>query len=482
MTEINQNNTNFVPTAAILTFGCKVNQYDSNAMRSTLIHKGYRIVSETQSADVYIVNTCTVTNVADQKARQIIRRVATKNPQAKVLVTGCYAESDRETLEEIDGVSLVFGNREKANLDQYLEKIQPNQLSSGLLQIEPVQHDAIREHANFSLSVADTGDRTRGIIKVQDGCSAFCTYCIIPYVRGRMTSRPISEIVAEAEVLSSSGAKEIVLTGVHLGSYGIDKQNMGDLTGKSNRETVADILEGVHSVNGIERIRLSSIEPMNFPFELVSRMANLPKCMPHFHLPLQAGSDQTLERMRRRYTTDEFIQLVDHIRSVFPEVGLTTDIMVGFPGETNQDFEESLRFVNKIGFSQLHVFRYSPRNGTPAAEFENQIPSHVSSERSKRMIEIGRKTADNFRKKMIGRNTKILVESVTANYQGSGFTDNYLRTEINGYSGQINQIIPAVLTGIKGDVMQAEIIDVSYKNNNHDASISPRLEFLDSNI
>ncbi|MEE2910248.1 MAG: tRNA (N(6)-L-threonylcarbamoyladenosine(37)-C(2))-methylthiotransferase MtaB [Candidatus Poribacteria bacterium] len=482
MTEINPNSTNVVPTAAILTFGCKVNQYDSNAMRSTLIRKGYRIVSETQSADVYIVNTCTVTNVADQKARQIIRRVAKKNPQAKVLVTGCYAESDRGTLEGIDGVSLVFGNREKADLDQYLEKIQPNQPNSDLLQIEPVQHDAIREHANFSLSVADTGDRTRGIIKVQDGCSAFCTYCIIPYVRGRMTSRPISEIIAEAKMLSLSGAKEIVLTGVHLGSYGIDKQNTGELTDRSRRETVADILEAVHSINGIERIRLSSIEPMNFPFELVARMANLPKCMPHFHLPLQSGSDQTLERMRRRYTADEFMRLVDHIRSVFPEVGLTTDIMVGFPGETNQDFEESLQFVNKIGFSQLHVFRYSPRNGTPAAEFENQIPSHISSERSKRMIEIGRESADNFRQKMIGRATRILVESVTDNCQGSGFTDNYLRTEINGYFRQTNQIIPVVLTGIKGDVMQAEIIDFSYKNNNLDSSISPGLKFLDSSI
>jgi len=444
-----------LPTAVVLTFGCKVNQYDSNAMRSTMVRNGYQIVPETEPADVYLINTCTVTNIADQKARKIIRRVVKRNPEAKVLVTGCYAESDRQQIEQIEGVSLVFGNREKANLDQYLEylSLQTHQPTSGLLQITPVQHDAIREHANFGLSVSDTGDRTRGIIKVQDGCSAFCTYCIIPYVRGRMTSRPISEIVTEVEEIAASGAKEIVITGVHLGSYGIDRQN--EQLPKDGRVSIADILEQIHPVDGIERIRLSSIEPMNFPEDLAPTMAELPKCMPHFHLPLQAGSDRTLKRMRRRYTTDEFSKLTEHLRSVFPDAGLTTDIMVGFPGETDRDFEDSLRFVEQIGFSQLHVFRYSPRRGTPAAEYPDQLAPHISADRSQRMIVSGQRSSQTFRQQMVGKEAKVLIEDLRHGDLLMGSTGNYLRTAIDVPDSQINQVIPVTLTGVENGIMLA---------------------------
>jgi len=444
-----------LPTAVVLTFGCKVNQYDSNAMRSTMVRNGYQIVPETEPADVCLINTCTVTNIADQKARKIIRRVVKRNPEAKVLVTGCYAESDRQQIEQIEGVSLVFGNREKADLDQYLEylSLQTHQPTSGLLQITPVQHDAIREHANFGLSVSDTGDRTRGIIKVQDGCSAFCTYCIIPYVRGRMTSRPISEIVTEVEEIAASGAKEIVITGVHLGSYGIDRQN--EQLPKDGRVSIADILEQIHPVDGIERIRLSSIEPMNFPEDLAPTMAELPKCMPHFHLPLQAGSDRTLKRMRRRYTTDEFSKLTGYLRSVFPNAGLTTDIMVGFPGETDRDFEDSLRFVEQIGFSQLHVFRYSPRRGTPAAEYPDQLAPHISADRSQRMIELGRQSSQTFRQQMVGKEAKVLIEDLRHGDLLMGSTGNYLRTAIDVPDSQINQVIPVTLTGVENGIMLA---------------------------
>ena len=443
------------PTAVVLTFGCKVNQYDSNAMRSTMVRNGYQIVPETEPADVYLINTCTVTNIADQKARKIIRRVVKQNPGAKVLVTGCYAESDRQQIEQIEGVSLVFGNREKADLDQYLEYIslQTHQTTSGLLQITPVQHDAIREHANFSLSVNDTGDRTRGIVKAQDGCSAFCTYCIIPYVRGRMTSRPISEIVTEVEEVAASGAKEIVITGIHLGSYGIDRQN--EQLHKDGRVSIADILERIHPVDGIERIRLSSIEPMNFPEDLVPKMAELPKCMPHFHLPLQAGSDRTLKRMRRRYTTDEFSKLTEHLRSVFPDAGLTTDIMVGFPGETARDFEDSLRFVEQIGFSQLHVFRYSPKRGTPAAEYPDQLAPHISAERSQRMIASGQRSSQTFRQQMVGKEAKVLIEDRRHGDLLTGSTGNYLRTAVDVPDSQINQVIPVTLTGVENGIMLA---------------------------
>ena len=326
-------------TAKLITMGCKANQYDTQAMRETLQRNGYRLVDEEMSAqqtDLYLINTCTVTNVADQKARQAIRRAIRQHPNAKVLVTGCYAESDREAIEKIPGVTFVFGNREKADFQDYLDILNA-EMSSGarletspteethaqnpLLSIEPVQHDAIREHARFSKGVSDAGKRTRALIKVQDGCSAFCTYCIIPYVRGRMTSRPLDVIAQEAHRIADSGIKEVVITGVHLGAYGMD-------TGRDR--DIADILAHIHDIEGIERIRFSSIEPMYFPDTLGERMAALPKCMPHFHLPLQAGSDAVLRHMRRRYTTAQFAHLVENLRRVFgDDVGITTDIMVG---------------------------------------------------------------------------------------------------------------------------------------------------------
>lgn len=271
-------------TAKLITMGCKVNQYDTQSMRETLTRNGYRIVDDKLHADLYLINTCTVTNVADQKARQVIRRAIRHNPNADVLVTGCYAESDRKAIEEIPGVTFVFGNREKADFQSYLDKLD----TETPIQIQPVQHDAIREHARFSSGVSNAGNRTRAFIKVQDGCSAFCTYCIIPYVRGRMTSRSLPEIVAEANRIAESSIKEIVITGVHLGAYGQD-------TGRD--KDIADILENIHEVNGIERIRFSSIEPMYFPDILSERMAALPKCMPHFHIPIQSGSDSVLRRM-----------------------------------------------------------------------------------------------------------------------------------------------------------------------------------------
>ena len=443
-----------MPTAALITFGCKVNQYDTQSMQETVQRNGYTVVDDNESADIYFINTCTVTHIADQKARQAIRRAIRKNPNAKVLVTGCYAESDREAIENIPGVSFVFGNREKANLQEYLDGIhagaKTNQ-NSALLQIKSVQHDPIREHARFShMGVSGLTERTRALIKIQDGCSAFCTYCIIPYVRGRMTSRPLADVVREAEQLAANGYKEVVITGVHMGTYGKDIRR---------KSTLVDILEQVHSIEGIERIRFSSIEPMNFPDDLVDRMAVLRKCMPHFHLPLQSGSDKTLNRMRRQYTTDEYTRLVEKLRLPFPEVAVTTDVMVGFPGETDADFEVSLQFVEKMGFSQLHVFRYSPRQGTAAAEYPNQTPPHVSAERSKTMLELGKGLRDKFRGRMLGKTLDILVEDSREgeSHQLAGFTGNYLRVLLDCPDSAINRILPVKLLGLDGEFIQGEL-------------------------
>ena len=441
-----------MPTAALITLGCKVNQYDTQAMQEVMLRNGYTVVGENDPADVCIINTCTVTNAADQKARQVIRRAIRKNPDTEVLVTGCYAESDRDAIEAIPGVSLVFGNREKADLQKYLDLVHESWREkdrSPLLQIDPVHHDAVREHATFSMSVSEAGKHTRALIKVQDGCSAFCTYCIIPYVRGRMTSRPLPDIVQEAKQIAANGYKEIVITGVHLGAYGLD---IGRQT------SIADILEHIHPIDGIERIRFSSIEAMNFPPDLVDRMAALPKCMPHFHLPLQAGSDKILRQMRRRYTRAEFSRLVEKLRASFPDVGITTDVMVGFPGEADADFEDSLQFVEEIGFNQLHVFRYSPRRGTPAADYSDHVPPHVSAERSKAMIRLGKRLGVDFRERMLGKTMNVLVEESREGADGhlAGFTENYLRVLTDVPDSAVNRILPVKLTALEGEFIRAE--------------------------
>ena len=442
-------------TAKLITMGCKANQYDTQSMRETLQRNGYRLVDAEmsgQQTDLYLINTCTVTNVADQKARQAIRRAIRQHPNAKVLVTGCYAESDREAIEKIPGVTFVFGNREKVDFQDYLDLLNaetPSPTPNPLLAIEPVQHDAIREHARFSKGVSDAGKRTRALIKVQDGCSAFCTYCIIPYVRGRMTSRPLDDIADEAHRIADSGIKEVVITGVHLGAYGMD-------TGRD--KDIAGILEHIHGIEGIERIRFSSIEPMYFPDTLGERMAALPKCMPHFHLPLQAGSDAVLQRMRRRYTTAQFAHLVENLRRVFgDDVGITTDIMVGFPGETDAHFEESCQFVEEIGFSQLHVFRYSPRKGTPAATYPDQVSPHISAARSQAMIALGERLNTAFRQRMLGKQKEVLIEASREgeNNHLAGFTDNYLRVLIDAPESAINQIQRVTLGALEGDCIAA---------------------------
>ena len=459
-------------TVKLITMGCKVNQYDTQSMQETLLHNGYTVVEDTPRADLYLINTCTVTNAADQKARQVIRRALRENPDAKVLVTGCYAESDRGAIEQIPGVTCVFGNREKADFQTYLDALDAEMprlptTPKTLLPLQPVQHDAVREHARFSSGVSSAGKRTRALIKVQDGCSAFCTYCIIPYVRGRMTSRPLADIVEEARRIADNGIKEIVITGVHLGAYGLD-------TGRDRN--IADILERIHGIDGIARIRFSSIEPMYFPDILAERMAALPKCMPHFHLPLQSGSDNILRRMRRRYTTAQFAHLVDKLRTLFTDdVGMTTDIMVGFPGETEADFETSLGFVEQIGFSQLHVFRYSPRKGTPAATYEDAVSPHVSAARSRAMIQLGERLGTAFRRRMLGKHAKLLVEDSRegkTQHHLTGFTDNYLRVLVDTPDSSpktwpktwsktwpeawINHILRVKLTALEGEFLYAQ--------------------------
>ncbi|GIX07575.1 MAG: tRNA (N(6)-L-threonylcarbamoyladenosine(37)-C(2))- methylthiotransferase MtaB [Candidatus Poribacteria bacterium] len=404
-------------TAALITFGCKANQYDSQALREALEEIGYRIVPPTVRADLYVVNTCTVTSMADAKARRAIRRIHRLSPESAIFVTGCYAQKAKEELLRLEGVTKVFGNREKFSFRELIREAERVQSLQREFVGDP---DAPVDLGEFGLSVTSFDERTRALIKLQDGCSAFCTYCIVPYVRGRMRSRPLPEIVAEAERLAARGFREVVITGVHLGAYGKDVRY---------RWTLADVLCAVHEVEGIQRIRLSSLEPMDVPQALIETIAGLPKCARHLHLPLQSGSTAVLRRMRRRYTQEQFLALVEAVFEAMPDAGLTTDVMVGFPGETEADFHETLRVVEKSRFHRLHVFRYSPREGTPAADYPDQVPASVATERSERLRRLGERLEREYQESWLGAVLSVLIEDRREgpNDELAGYSGNYLR-------------------------------------------------------
>ena len=470
---------------AFITLGCKVNQYDTQRMRELARQNGYMVVTETEQADIYVVNTCTVTHTSDRKARRAIRKIITQHPDAKVIVTGCYADSDRQALEKIAGVALVFGNRDKDRLVEYLHQLNEfadnvtpkvtllranggeggggrSNLNGVNYKTKPsVDSDIIKttctpvmslraKRSNLNKANAFDG-RTRALVKVQDGCNTFCTYCIVPYVRGRISSRPLNDIIREVEVLARNGYKEVVITGVHLGAYGKDMRN--DIT-------VADILEHIHQVDGIERIRLSSIEPMDVPDDFIERVAHLPKCAPHFHLPLQSGNDEILRRMGRRYTVAEYARLVEKLRATFSDVGITTDIMVGFPGETDAQFTDTYNFIQTMAFSRLHVFRYSPREGTPAARYPDQVPPHISTARGECIRKLGDRLAEAFRMNMLGKEMEVLVEESREGTENllAGFTGNYIRVLMDVPNSMINQMVRVRLTELTDGFMRGEII------------------------
>ncbi|HIE28986.1 TPA: tRNA (N(6)-L-threonylcarbamoyladenosine(37)-C(2))-methylthiotransferase MtaB [Candidatus Poribacteria bacterium] len=422
-----------MPTIAFITLGCKVNQYDTQVMREIARQSGYEVVSESKSADIYVVNTCTVTHASDRKARQTIRKTKRLHPNAKILVTGCYADSDGKNIEEIEGVTLVFGNYRKKCLAEYLRKLGGFGNDASSLSESPHLNRNV-PYPPFHSSITTFDGQTRALVKIQDGCNTFCTYCIVPHVRGRMTSRPIDDIVREIEALAQNGYKEVVITGIHLGAYGKDIQNS---------VTIADVLEQIHPIDGIERIRLSSIEPMDVPDDLIERIALLPKVAPHFHLPLQSGNNEILKLMGRRYTVEEYACLVGKIRATFPDVGITTDIMVGFPSETDAQFNDTYNFIKEMAFSRLHVFRYSPRRGTPAASYPGRIPAKVSATRSEAVRELGHRLAEEFHTQMLGKVMEALVEDSREGKDNllTGFTGNYIRVLMDVPDTMINRMI-----------------------------------------
>lgn len=383
---------------ALHNLGCKVNAYEIEAMQQLLEEAGYEIVPFEPGADIYVINTCTVTNIADRKSRQMLHKAKKMNPEAIVVATGCYVQTGGEKLEKDEAIDLVLGNNQKINIVEALAEYAENKPGHGSHVIKINQTKEYEE-----LSIDRTAEHVRAYIKVQDGCNQFCTYCIIPYARGRVRSRNIESVLKEVRALAEKGYKEVVLTGIHLSSYGVDFP-------EEKKETLLSLIRAVHEIEGIRRIRLGSLEPGIVTREFAEGIAALPKVCPHFHLSLQSGCDETLERMKRRYRSGEYRERCELLREVYGNPALTTDVIVGFPQESEEEFRKSYDFVDSIRFYETHIFKYSRRQGTKAAAMDGQLTEAEKSFRSEKMIELHHRHAGDYEKSMLGKNLEVLIE------------------------------------------------------------------------
>ena len=383
---------------ALHNLGCKVNAYEIEAMQQLLEEAGYEIVPFEPGADIYVINTCTVTNIADRKSRQMLHKAKKMNPEAIVVATGCYVQTGGEKLEKDEAIDLVLGNNQKINIVEALAEYAENKPGHGSHVIKINQTKEYEE-----LSIDHTAEHVRAYIKVQDGCNQFCTYCIIPYARGRVRSRNIESVLKEVRALAEKGYKEVVLTGIHLSSYGVDFP-------EEKKETLLSLIRAVHEIEGIRRIRLGSLEPGIVTREFAEGIAALPKVCPHFHLSLQSGCDETLERMNRRYRSGEYRERCELLREVYGNPALTTDVIVGFPQESEEEFRKSYDFVDSIRFYETHIFKYSRRQGTKAAAMDGQLTEAEKSFRSEKMIELHHRHAGDYEKSMLGKNVEVLIE------------------------------------------------------------------------
>ena len=383
---------------ALHNLGCKVNAYEIEAMQQLLEEAGYEIVPFEPGADIYVINTCTVTNIADRKSRQMLHKAKKMNPEAIVVATGCYVQTGGEKLEKDEAIDLVLGNNQKINIVEALAEYAENKPGHGSHVIKINQTKEYEE-----LSIDHTAEHVRAYIKVQDGCNQFCTYCIIPYARGRVRSRNIESVLKEVRALAEKGYKEVVLTGIHLSSYGVDFP-------EEKKETLLSLIRAVHEIEGIRRIRLGSLEPGIVTREFAEGIAALPKVCPHFHLSLQSGCDETLERMNRRYRSGEYRERCELLREVYGNPALTTDVIVGFPQESEEEFRKSYDFVDSIRFYETHIFKYSRRQGTKAAAMDGQLTEAEKSFRSEKMIELHHRHAGDYEKSMLGKNLEVLIE------------------------------------------------------------------------
>lgn len=430
-------------TVALITLGCKVNIAETEGMKLLFQKAGYRIVPEDQFADVYVVNTCTVTSMGDKKSRQMLRRVHSLNPSAIVAAVGCFAQVSPEEAAKVEGVSLVLGNNMKHRIVELVENIRNKEKSQYVF-----ERKLLSEYEELPVETYD--GHTRAFLKVQDGCDQFCSYCIIPYARGPIRSRDINEVIKEAKSFAINGFKEVVLTGIHLTSYYDERNSKG----------LAELIKEIHEVEGIKRIRLGSLEPMFLTSDFIGEIKKLPKLCPHFHLSLQSGCTETLKRMNRKYAPEEYRNIVSLIREKIPDVTFTTDVMVGFPGETEEDFEKSYAFCRETGFLWMHVFKYSPRKGTPAYKFQDQIDSKTKEARSKRMIELAKQMRHKAFESFIGRKTDVLLEKPVEGSSGDmeGLTPNYIPVKVKIRSQKTGEIINIRLVSCEGEYMRGDLL------------------------
>ncbi len=418
---------------AFSTLGCRVNVYESEAMAEKFIREGYEVVESSEKADVYVINTCTVTNMGDKKSRQIINRARRLNENSIIAVVGCYSQIAPKEVSEIPGVDVVLGTRNKGDVVYYVNKARDEGKSQ-------VHVEGVLKNKKFEeLNIEEYQDKTRAFLKIQDGCNRFCTYCIIPYSRGSVCSKDPKKVLEEVNKLAEHGFKEIILSGIHTASYGLD------LEGSIN---LIDIIDEIEKVEGIERIRIGSIEPAFFTEEVIEKMKGFKKLCPHFHLSLQSGCDATLKRMNRRYTAEEYAASVELLRETMPDVSITTDVIVGFPGETEEEFNETYKFLEKIKLTKTHVFKYSPRKGTKAADMGNQIDGTIKEKRSKLLIELSNKNEKEFIEKFIGKEMDVLIETQVKGKDGvyEGYTRNYIKVQV-----------PCTCTDVTGKIVDIEI-------------------------
>ncbi len=428
-------------SVALHNLGCKVNGYEMDVMQQMLQEKGYKIVSFDERADIYIVNTCTVTNIADRKSRQMLHRAKKKNPDAIVVAVGCYVQAGGEEVLKDEGIDLAVGNNRKKDLVAILEKyMEEGPANSNRKTLEHTTIIDIGKTAEYEeMQLQETSGHTRAYIKIQDGCNQFCSYCIIPYARGRVRSRSQEDILTEVRGLAEKGYKETVLTGIHISSYGVDK----------GKPALLELLKGIHGIDGIERIRLGSLEPRIVTEEFARELGKLPKLCPHFHLSLQSGCDATLKRMNRHYTTGEYYEKVRILRRVFGDPAITADIIVGFPGETEEEFQETKAFLEKIKFYEMHVFKYSKRKGTPAAVMENQVPEETKASRSNLLLTMEKMQSKEFRETFLGREEEILFEEgkeIGGDFYQIGHTKQYVKVAKKSEKSLSNTIIAGKIT------------------------------------
>ncbi|SFA75642.1 tRNA (N(6)-L-threonylcarbamoyladenosine(37)-C(2))-methylthiotransferase MtaB [Clostridium frigidicarnis] len=432
---------------AFSTLGCRVNVYESEAMAEKFIREGYEVVDFTKVADVYVINTCTVTNMGDKKSRQIIGRARRLNNDAVIAVVGCYSQIAPNEISAIEGVDVVLGTRNKGEIVYWVNRAIDEQT-----QIIQVADNIIKNNVFEDLNIEEYQDKTRAFLKIQDGCNRFCSYCLIPYARGGVCSKKPERIVEEITKLAQHGFKEIILSGIHTASYGVDLED---------NITLVDILEKIEDIDGIERVRIGSIDPTFFTEDVRNRIIKLKKLCPHFHLSLQSGCDETLKRMNRRYTSKEYEDIVIMLQEAFENVSITTDVIVGFPGETEDEFNKTFEFLSKIKLSKMHIFKFSPRKGTKAASMENQIDGSVKEQRSKVLINLNNKNENDFMKKFEKTTTSVLFEEEIEGKEGlyQGYTPNYVKVVAKSSSSSIiGEILDTKILNIKNDVLEGEIL------------------------